>query len=170
MRGDSSIFTDMPIDPFFHSTTKRKMRPLSTEYQEAFDKAVRKDLKKSPLRAPRRKFDDTNEKQRHLAAIEKIETKTIQPAKPESVEMQIGRSDFKLGQLQTDCPFPESDFKPSDASEWHRGWLAEKQIERAFQEENTPIPRRCLRSLRQSRAHSMPETSPGIRQSDEGLA
>lgn len=128
----------MPIDPFFTSAVQTPIKPLSAEYQAAFDMAVRKDLKKPALKAPRRKFDDINEKQRHLAAIEKIETGLIEPINGESSAMQLGRSDFLLGELQSNCPF----FKPSDASEWRRGWLAEKQIERQFQEENTPPPRK----------------------------
>lgn len=50
-------------------------------------------------------------------------------ASPESVEMQLGRSDFRLGALQRDCPFDPTSEPQSDAQEWSRGWLAEKQIE-----------------------------------------
>lgn len=44
----------------------------------------------------------------------------------ESVEMQLGRSDFLLGELQSRNPFPP---EGTDAKEWTRGWLAEKQVE-----------------------------------------
>lgn len=42
-------------------------------------------------------------------------------AKDESVEMQLGRSDFTLGERR--CPFP---LDGNDALEWTRGYQAEK--------------------------------------------
>lgn len=47
----------------------------------------------------------------------------------ESVEFQLGRSDFLLGLPHQQCPFPPTDTPPDDASEWSRGWQLEKQIE-----------------------------------------
>lgn len=48
------------------------------------------------------------------------------PAQPESIEMQLGRSDHRLGALQSQNPFPADG---TDAKEWTRGWLAERSIE-----------------------------------------
>lgn len=46
----------------------------------------------------------------------------------ESIELQIGRSDFLLGALQRECPFHETNLPHSDASEWRRGWLLEHML------------------------------------------
>lgn len=43
----------------------------------------------------------------------------------ESVELQLGRSDYLLGEPQSRNPFPP---QGDDAKEWTRGWLREHQI------------------------------------------
>lgn len=49
------------------------------------------------------------------------------PAPPKlerTVEFDLGRSDFLIG--ESDCPFPPG----TDFDEWTRGWLSEKALDK----------------------------------------
>lgn len=55
----------------------------------------------------------------------------------ESAELQLGRSDYLLGEPQSRNPFPA---QGDDAKEWTRGWLREHQITTDVQATITALP------------------------------